>query len=83
MKVEKLNTMNNLENIPHMLRNLAHEIELGNLGEVNGLLVVADCPQEAWPKLFGFGPVSVSEDVRIIGLLELAKSFIVNNNVKR
>lgn len=83
MKVEKLNTMNNLENIPHMLRNLAHEIELGNLGEVNGLLVVADCPSNAWPKIFGFGPVSILEDVRVIGLLELAKAFIVNNNTGR
>lgn len=51
----KLNANNNLENIPHMLRNLAEEIESGER-ETPRMLLIVEVPKDNLPPLlFHFG----------------------------
>lgn len=70
----------NLSDVPAMLRRLADDIEAGVRGEVP--LCIAIIPREgAWPDLFGFGPNGDTSDAAIVGHLEMAKMWFVNNAV--
>lgn len=53
--VTSLGNSNNLENIPHMLRNLAHDMEMGAERTPMTLLLVAVYSPNEVPDLFIFG----------------------------
>lgn len=71
--------MTSLRDIPAMLRRMATEIEAGEYGALERLLVIMPPKTpENWPRVFSFGEDSLAETVL---LLELAKAFnlIVGN----
>lgn len=62
--VRRLGGPNNLQNIPHMLRNLAAEIESGSEPKPRTLLVISIVDPDIPPDLYQFGSdVSRLEEV--------------------
>lgn len=72
----------NLQDIPAKLRELADNIEKGDLGQVTTTFVII--PQEStkgWPVLFGYGDNADAPD--FIFQMEQAKFWLVKNIVRR
>lgn len=72
--------VNNLADIPAMLRNMANQIEAGTHGEVESLFVVMPQPND-FPKLFGWGDITGINEP--IVQLEMCKHWLVTNLVAR
>lgn len=71
----------NLNDIPERLRTLADGIENGEFGEVATLFVIMPKDVGDWPNLFGYG--SNADSPHFVFQMELAKSWLVDNVVKR
>lgn len=73
-KIRTLGARNNLKNVPHMLRNLADEIERGNEVVPMTMLVVSVHSLDAIPEVYQFGE-QLGRVVEI-GALHAASAFI-------
>lgn len=71
--VRALSSRNNLRNIPHMLRNLANEIESGNTPTPDTMLLIAIRADDEPPDLYVFG--EDGKRLRDIGALQ----FVATN----
>lgn len=71
----------NLQDICEHLRTLADGIENGDFGEVTTLFVIIPKAGHDWPDLFGYG--IDAESPQFVFQMELAKTWLVNNVVKR
>ncbi len=80
LKVVSLRDGPLLNDIPGMLRRTADRIESGDVAEADVALLIIPQPGD-WPRVFGFGDTTGSNDPIVI--LELAKAWFVNNMVKR
>ena len=79
VEVVQLRSAPTLNDIPGQLRQLADEIERGEVKATSALCIL---PQDDnWPTIFGWG--EHMGDYANIGVLELAKAFFVNNTTTR
>ena len=78
--IKELRSNPSLQDIPAQLRALADAISSGEYGEVDSLYVVMPKTDD-WPTIFGYG--DVDGDNQPIVVMELAKSWFVNNMTSR
>lgn len=72
----------NLRDIPACLRRMADQIETGEISPITSLIIVAPINGD-WPSIFGFGEDHELDSIRVMGWLELAKLWFVNNIAER
>jgi hypothetical protein len=69
-----------ISDVPEMLRLMADEIERGE-HVVPWAVFAYPADNHSWPAVFGWGPVP--NDMAVVGLLEMAKTFMVTKRTKR
>jgi hypothetical protein len=73
--------INNLLDIPAMLRRLADDIEGGEYGDIKAVVAVAvEATGGGSPIVFGFGE---TDDIYSIGVLHLGIGFLAQSEVRR
>lgn len=77
MSIHHLSANNDVENVPHMLRNLASQIERGEIPDVKTLLVTAVHDPDMPPIVFSFGEDSSAMEV--VGAFAAASTMILTN----
>lgn len=78
MEVVQLRTAPRLTDIPGQLRQLADSIESGEVKAEHACICIIDQEQD-WPTIFGWGETKGM--LELIGLLELAKAWLVKESV--
>lgn len=78
--VVELHSGPSLQDIPAQLRALADAIASGEHGQVECAYVVVPKTDD-WPTIFGYG--NVDGDNQPIVVMELAKSWFINNLTRR
>lgn len=82
MKIVKIDENKiSLADIAGQLRQLADNIESGEVKARSVFAVIAPLDQGEWPEMYGWGePLN---DLERIGLLELAKTWFVSSKTRR
>lgn len=73
--IRRLGNNNNLANVPHMLRNLAAQIEAGEEPAPLTMLVISVTNENSTPLMYGFG--KGESRLRDVGALQSCVAFML------